>query len=243
MKCAFLAFGWACALALATASAPLLAQTPDQSSPSTAAPSSADPLKALLGAWELSNADRDMTCSLTLKAAPRQGASQAIEWDKGCGGVFPITKEVTGWTIGKNDAIQFLDARGRILLELTEVETGLYEGLRPGDPLYFLQNQASLGVEKTAQDMAGEWAVMRGSRQICVLTLSSDTSSADFFVVTVKPGCDSAVAAFSPAAWRMDRGQLLIQSAKGEAWRFEEGDTGAWQRIPAGRQPLSLMRQ
>lgn len=244
------AFGFVCALILLAAGSQTLAQTPGQPSSSTpsaagpSAPAPADPVKALLGAWELSNSDRDLTCMVTFKPAPvRAGSAYAIEWDKSCAGVFPITKEVTSWTLGKNDAIQFLDAKGRILLELTEVETGLYEGLRPGDPLYFLQNQASLGTERTVQDMAGEWVIVRGSRSICFLSLSNEAATPDFFSLTVKPGCDAAVTTFSPRAWQMDRGQLVIQSARGEAWRFEENEADAWQRIPAGRQPLSLVRQ
>lgn len=249
------AFGFASALVLLAAGAQTFAQAPGQppssasnpsAPPAASAPSSApaDPIKALVGAWELSNSDRDMTCMVTFKPTPtRAGSAYAIEWDKSCAGVFPIAKEVTSWALGKNDAIQFLDAKGRILLELTEVETGLYEGLRPGDPLYFLQNQASLGTERTAQDMAGDWAVVRGSRSICFLSLSNDAVAPDFFSLTVKPGCDPAVTTFSPRAWQMDRGQLVIQSARGEAWRFEENEADAWQRIPAGRQPLSLVRQ
>lgn len=249
------AFAFACALSLLAAGAH--AQTPGQPSPPASSPTSppavapsppapapVDPGKALVGAWELSNSDRDMTCMVTFRPTPmRAGSGFAVEWDKGCGGVFPITKEVTSWTLGKNDAIQFLDAKGRILLELTEVETGLYEGLRPGDPLYFLQNQASLGTERTAQDMAGEWAIVRSARPICLVTLSNEAAAPDLLALALKPGCDPVVTTFAPRAWRMDRGQLVIQSARGETWRFEENEADAWQRIPAGRQPLSLVRQ
>lgn len=202
-----------------------------------------DAVKDLAGAWELSNADRDLTCAVTLRSTA-QRPGYALEWDKACAGVFPLTKDVTAWMLGKNDAIQFLDARGKIQLELTEVETGLYEGLRPGDPLYFLQSQASLGGERTASQFTGNWAFVRGGgRPICEISLAADAAGADSFSVVVKPGCDATITAFAPKAWQFDRGQLVIVSAKGEAWRFEEGDADSWQRIPAGRTPLSLVRR
>ena len=40
----------------------------------------------------------------------------------------------------------------------------------------------------------------------------------------------------------MDRGQLVLQG-KGQIWRFEETDPNTWDRIPRGRQPLTLVRQ
>ncbi len=214
------------------------AQTPP---PAPAAPT--DAMRELARAWELSNADRDMTCIVTFKLSPvRPGFG--LDWDRPCASVFPLTKEITAWVLGKNDAIQFLDARGNILLELTEVESGLYEGLRPGDPLYFLQSQAALGAERTADQLTGNWAFVRGSgRAICEVTLGSETAGPDSFALTVKSGCEASITAFGPKTWQFDRGQLVILSAKGDAWRFEEGDADTWQRIPAGRTPLNLVRR
>ena len=40
----------------------------------------------------------------------------------------------------------------------------------------------------------------------------------------------------------MDRGQL-IQSAKGQIWRFEENEPNTWDRVPKGNPPLALVRQ
>lgn len=228
------------ALVLLAAANTARAQAP---SAPTAPVTPTDAMKELAGAWELSNADRDMTCSVTFKLTAGR-AGLALDWDKACAGVFPMTKDVAAWTLGKNDAIQLLDARGRIVLELTEVETGLYEGLRPGDPLYFLQSQAALGGERTAEQMTGNWAFVRGSgRPLCEIALSGEAAGPDSFALTVKAGCDAAITGFAPKSWQFDRGQLVIVSAKGETWRFEEGDTDAWQRIPAGRNPLSLVRR
>lgn len=242
-----------CALLWLGIVAPVAAQAPQQPAPPpppaasaapAAAPVAADLAKAIVGAWELSNADRDLRCAVTFRLAPAR-PGLALDFDKACATVFPITKDVAAWTLGKNDAIQFLDAKGRILLELTELETGLYEGLRPGDPLYFLQSQAALGGERTVEQMKGEWAIARaaGRPPLCRLTLSADAAGPEAYALTLRPGCDPSIAAFQPRAWQLDRGQLVIFSARGEAWRFEEGDTEAWQRIPAGRQPLVIVKQ
>src|SRR5262245_53491425 len=90
-----------------------------------------DPAKAAVGAWELSNADRDRSCTVNLKAAP-SGSGFGLDWERKCAEVFPFTREVTAWKIGARDALQFVDNRGQTILELTEVEGGLYEGERPG---------------------------------------------------------------------------------------------------------------
>jgi len=77
------------------------------------------------------------------------------------------------------------------------------------------------------------------------VTLENTAKDADSFALTVKPACDQFITRFGPVAWKMDRGQLVIVSGKGELWRFEETDatTPTWHRVPEGRQPLSLVRQ
>ncbi len=58
----------------------------------------------------------------------------------------------------------------------------------------------------------------------------------------MKPGCGPLVTEFAPTSWHMDRGELLISSAKG-TWRFEEAGEIAWRRVPEGTNPLWLVRQ
>ena len=43
-------------------------------------------------------------------------------------------------------------------------------------------------------------------------------------------------------SWNMERGELVISSAKG-TWRFEEAGEIAWRRVPEGNNPLWLVRQ
>jgi hypothetical protein len=199
--------------------------------------------KAMPGTWEMSNADRDKTCNVTFRPEPTPGGSK-LEFDKACAGVFSLTRGVTAWTIGPNDALRLVDAKGKTILELTEVESGMFEGERPEEGLYFLQNLAAAGtVWRTAEQMLGDWAVTRGAgKPICTITLSK-AAAGDDLALKVKPGCDTFVSSFNPSSWRMDRGELVLSSARSGAWRFEEGDPVTWHRIPEGVDPLLLVRQ
>jgi len=224
----------AAALGLLLASGPAAAQAP----PSDAA-------KAMVGAWELSDADREKTCTVNFKLGP--GANYPIDLEKKCGDAFPTIRGIVAWTFGRNDMLVLVDVAGRPVLELLEVEAGIYEGLRPNEGRYFLQNAAVAAAsrDRPADDMFGEWAFVRGdtTKPICTLTLANTAADADNFAINVKPGCDQLITRFGPASWKMDRGQLVMNSSKGDIWRFEENDPNTWDRIPRGRQPLSLLRQ
>jgi hypothetical protein len=209
------------------------------------APPPSDAAKAMVGAWELSNADRDRTCTVNFKLGP-VSASYPIELDKKCSEAFPRIRAIAAWTFGRNDNLVLVDAGGRPVLELLEVEAGMYEGLRPNEGRYFLQNAAVAAAsrDRPADDLFGEWAFVRGTgKPICSVTLANEAADADSFKVSTKPGCDQLITRFGPASWKMDRGQLVVQSGKGEIWRFEENEPATWDRIPKARQPLSLVRQ
>jgi protease inhibitor Inh len=206
-----------------------------------------DAAKAMVGAWEMANADRDRTCTINFKLGPN-AASYPIDLEKKCGDAFPSLRPITAWTFGKNDMLLLIDNTGKPVLELLEVEGGMYEGLRPNEGRYFLQNAdvAAASKDRPADDLFGEWAFVLGSgtgRPICAITLANEAADADSFAVQVKPGCNALITQFGPKSWKMDRGQLLVLSAKGQIWRFEENDPTTWARVPAARQPLALVKQ
>lgn len=219
------------AAALVLGAAPALAQAPG------------DPNATLTdGAWEISNAERDKSCTAVFRNDTTPGGRK-VEFGPACAGAFPVTRDVTAWTRGPNDAVQLVDRGGRILLEFTEVEGGLYEGERPGEGLYFMQSVAAGATWRTAEQMTGDWAVVRGAgRPVCVLTLSNNPAPAETFAVRVKPGCDATVTRFAPVTWKMDRGELVL-NGRGQPWRFEEGDAVTWRRIPAAADGFVLVRQ
>jgi Protease inhibitor Inh len=199
--------------------------------------------KAAVGQWEFSNADRDRSCALTLRGTAASGGL-ALDWERKCAELFPFTRDVTAWTVGAREAIQLLDRAGRTMLELTEVEGGLYEGERPGEGILFMQSVAAGSAERTAEQVAGDWAFVRATgKPICTVTLANTAAGPERLTLRLKPGCEALVARFGPVAWRMDRGQLLLIPKAGEPWRFEESDSMTWRRIPEGRDPLQLVRQ
>jgi hypothetical protein len=196
--------------------------------------------RAVVGGWELSNADHDRTCTITFKTDAGQGGSK-LELDPSCATVFPLTKPVVAWKFTPRDALQLIDARGRAVIEFSEVETGMYEAERP-EGVYFLQSLDSLGPPPpTVAELVGDWTISRGEKLLCQVTLSNTPFDQDSFVLTLKPGCDAAVIRFGLSSWHMDRGELLLVSPRG-VWRFEEIELTSWHRVPETAEPTMLVR-
>jgi Protease inhibitor Inh len=213
--------------------------------PAQPSPAGSDAFKAMIGKWEISNADRDRICAITFRADP-SGSAFKLELDKTCPVQMPEVKAVVAWTIGGLDLVRLLDGKGKPVLEFTEVESGIYEAQRPGEGIFFMQNAAAAAgpVGLAANEMAGDWGVVRGSgKTVCTITLTNTAAGPDAFALKLKPGCDAVVTRFGPAAWYMDRGELVLKSKGGQFWRFEESDPVNWQRVPEGREPITLVRQ
>ena len=198
----------------------------------------------MVGQWELSTAGRDKTCVITLKGdATAQGLK--LELDKGCADTLPFTKSIAAWSVKGLDIVRLQDAGGQSVIDVTEVESGIFEGQRANEGIYLLQNLAAArALSKSTDQLIGDWAMVRDSgKTICGLTLTNTETAPDNFAVYLKPRCDPLVASFAPTQWRIDRGELLLQSAKGEIWRFQADDNAQWRRIPESADPLILVRQ
>ena len=196
----------------------------------------------MVGGWEMSNVDRDRRCPLSFSVEPAPGGYK-IDFDATCPTAFPSLDNVVAWTFGPKDVLRLVDAKGAAVLEFTEVENGMFESERGAEGLLFLQTQASLKVEtRTAEQIVGDWSLLReADKPLCRLTLSN-TASGDAFRVIVKPGCDKAIATFDPSTWRLDRDQLILTGRNG-IWRFSESDATVWERVPLSVDPLLLVRQ
>jgi hypothetical protein len=201
--------------------------------------------KDMVGQWELSTAERSKTCVVTLKNdASAQG--QKLDLEPGCARALPFTKDIAAWSIkGLGDIVRLQDAAGQPVIDFTEVETGIFEGLRTGEGIYILQNLAAArSLAKSMDQMIGDWAMVRGNGQsICGLTLTNTDATGDNFQVFLKPKCDPAVSAFAPTQWRLERGQIVLMSASGETWQFEADDNAQWRRVPDSADPLIMLRQ
>src|SRR5882672_4404740 len=167
-----------------------------------------DAARALVGVWELSNPDRDRRCNVTFKldAAP---PGRSVMLAPACGVAFPDLRAIAAWTLAIDDALKLLDAKGSTLLELNEVESGMYE-TTPSYTHYFLQTLAATGKERITDDLFGDWQITRGTpKAVCQFTLGNTAFDSDSFVLIVKLGCDGLITRFAPVSWKLDRGQFV----------------------------------
>src|SRR5271165_1759631 len=147
--------------------------------------------KNMIGQWELSTTERSKTCVVTLKPdATPQGLK--LELEPGCAAALPFTRDITAWSIKGLDIVRLQDAASQSVIDFTEVESGIFEGLRQGEGIYILQNLAAArSLAKSMDQMIGDWAMVRGSGQaICGLTLTNTEAGQDNFQVFLKPRCD-----------------------------------------------------
>jgi protease inhibitor Inh len=225
-------------VALAAIAAMLVAGSP-------ARPQDATTLKKdMIGQWELSTTERSKTCVVTLKGETSpQGLK--LELEPGCAAALPFTKDIKAWNIKGLDIVRLQDGAGQAVIDFTEVESGIFEGMRTGEGIYILQNLAAArSLAKSMDQMIGDWAMVRGNGQpICGLTLTNTEAGQDNFQVFLKPRCDPIVTGFAPTMWRLDRGELLLFSGTGEAWHFEADDNAQWRRVPDSVDPLIMVRQ
>jgi hypothetical protein len=200
--------------------------------------------KEMVGQWELSTTERSKTCVVTLKPDPTPQALK-LEFEPDCAAALPFTKDITAWSIKGLDIVRLQDASGQPVIDFTEVESGIFEGLRQGEGIYILQNLAAArSLAKSMDQMIGDWAMVRGNgRAICGLTLTNNEATQDNFQVFLKPKCDPAISSFAPTQWRLERGELLLMSASGEVWRFEADDNAQWRLVPDSADPLIMLRQ
>ena len=218
------------------------AQDPTPAEPPPSEAAKPEPSAVMSGAWEFSNADRDKVCRFVFRPDGAAGGYK-LDIDRNCATLFPATKDIVAWTTDKFGALRLIDAHGGAVLELTEAETGIYDGFEPGQGRYILQIAAALPV-RSADGMVGDWAFARGTgKPICALTLANTAAGNDALALKVKPGCDPLITRFGPSSWRMNQGELLLLSPRGQTWRFEENDANTWQRVPESSDPILLVRQ
>jgi hypothetical protein len=167
-----------------------------------------------------------------------------LELEPNCSKALPFTKDIVAWNVKGLDIVRLQDAAGQPVIDFTEVESGIFEGLRTGEGVYILQNLAAArSLAKSMDQMIGDWSMVRGNgRPICGLTLTNTEASGDNFQVFLKPKCDPAVAAFAPTEWRLDRGQMILTSKSGESWQFEADDNAQWRKVPDTADPLIMLR-
>jgi hypothetical protein len=206
-------------------------------------PALGESAQRMIGNWEFSNADHDKICTATFRSDPGKNGLK-VEFDANCANLFPLVREIATWKFPDNDLLYLLDAQGKSVAEFSEVEDGIFEAPTPGVGVLFLQSAAAAATpSKPAEQVAGNWAIVRkAGAPVCALTLAM-TVAGDGFAVTVKPGCDPALARLNFAQWRIDRDELMLVPARGNPWRFEEVDNTTWRRVPESADQITLVRQ
>jgi hypothetical protein len=200
--------------------------------------------KNMIGQWELSTTERSKTCVVTLKPdSTPQGLK--LELEPSCAAALPFTKDITGWNVKGLDIVRLQDGTGEAVIDFTEVEAGILEGVRSGEGVYILQNLAAArSLAKSMDQMIGDWNMVRGNgNTVCGLTLTNNDAGNDNFQVFLKPKCDPGIASFAPTQWRLERGQIMLMSDRGEVWRFEADDNAQWRLVPDSADPLIMLRQ
>jgi hypothetical protein len=199
--------------------------------------------KEMIGQWELSTTERSKTCVVTIKNEAAPGGLK-LELEPGCAAALPFTTDIKAWSIKGLDIVRMQDATGNSVIDFTEVESGIFEGLRQGEGVYILQNLAAArSLAKSMDQMIGDWQIVRGNgRPICGLTLTNTEATGDNFQVFLKPKCDPAIATFGPQQWRLERGQIILMSKTGETWQFEADDNAQWRRVPDSADGLVMLR-
>lgn len=200
--------------------------------------------KQMPGQWELSTTERSKTCVVTLKG-DAAGQGFKLELEPACKTALPFTKDIAAWSVRGLDIVRLQDATGEAVIDFTEVEAGIFEGLRQGEGVYILQDLAAArSMAKSMDQMIGDWSMVRGNGQpVCGLTLTNTEAGPDNFQVFLKPKCDAMIAQFNPTQWRLERGQIILMSKAGEAWQFEADDNAQWRRVPDTADPLIMLRQ
>ena len=129
--------------------------------------------KDMVGQWELSTTERSKTCVVTLKAdAAPQGLK--LELEPGCAKALPFAKDIAAWSVKGLDIVRLQDASGQPVIDFTEVESGIFEGVRQNEGVYILQNLAAArSLAKSMDQMIGDWAMVRGNGQ-CHLRPDAD---------------------------------------------------------------------
>ncbi|MET4216899.1 hypothetical protein ABIB00_002096 [Bradyrhizobium sp. LB14.3] len=200
--------------------------------------------KEMVGQWELSTTERSKTCVITMKG-DAAGQGFKLELEPACKAALPFTKGIVAWSVRGLDIVRMQDASGEAVIDFTEVEAGIFEGLRQGEGVYILQDLAAArSMAKSMDQMIGDWSMVRSNGQpVCALTLTNTEAGPDNFQVFLKPKCDAAIAQFNPTQWRLERGQIILMSKAGDAWQFEADDNAQWRRVPDTADPLLMLRQ
>ncbi|MCJ8144828.1 protease inhibitor Inh/omp19 family protein [Ancylobacter sp. A5.8] len=211
----------------------------------------------LVGDYQLASADGMRACPIMLSprdlrardtdaANFREANIHEATLDRAaCAQMIAFSADIAGWSMGPGNAIRLHDARGSLVAEFTEGVGGTWEALRERDGVYFLVNPRLADPVEQARpdDMFGLWDVARAyGRPVCRIRLSDATVRQGAYRLDPDGGCRLLFGRFMPDRWRIERGDLVLESAAGVALRFASNEEGGFTKVPEDNRPLFLSR-
>ncbi|MBS7545327.1 AprI/Inh family metalloprotease inhibitor [Ancylobacter oerskovii] len=237
------------------ATAPLLhaQEATTRESPESAVPETpAQVARRLAEAYQLTNADGDRICHLTLagKAVrPPAGVGHplfALSLDRAaCAEQIAFAADIASWSPGPGDAIRLHAPSGRLVAEFTEGAGGAWEALRERDGVYFLINPRLAQAAPTARpaDLFGLWRLSRApDAPFCTVMFGEQPFGDGDYPLAPDAACAALFGTVSPERWRLEAGDLLLLGDKGEPLRFAAQEDGSWLKVPEDRATLMLSR-
>ncbi|MBB3772320.1 hypothetical protein FHS55_002932 [Angulomicrobium tetraedrale] len=211
----------------------------------------------LADVYQLTNADGDRICPLTLsvkraKEAPRGAAASgagaaafAIDFDRpACAATILFSADIASWSPGPGNSIHLLNGAGQLVAEFTEGVGGNWEALREGDGVYFLVNPRLADSAATQPgDLVGLWELAGANgTPACRVQLAEETVKPGMYRLAPDAACAALLGRTLPDRWRLDGGDLVLETAGGDRVRFASSEDGAWTKVPEDSRPLLLSR-
>lgn len=209
---------------------------------------------SLAGKYDLASADGMRSCPLTLTervVAPGASVGDASTLREAsldretCGQIILFSARIVSWSPGPGHAIRLHDAQGTLVAEFTEGIDGTWEALRDRDGVYFLVNPLLAAAAEPAKpaELFGLWNLGRSvARPACRVRLSDARAQPGAYRLDPDASCHLLFGRFMPGRWRIERGDLVLESDSGNALRFAPYEEGGWAKVPEDNRPLFLTR-
>jgi hypothetical protein len=257
----------AASLLLAAYGASAAAQTQVLPRGGDAAP---EPVRLLLGAWDLELTGASRMCTLTFAAEETAGGRQ-LRFPAICRRALPILGDVASWTVSPEGQPRLNDASGKAVITFGK-PTGdrLLRGQGTDGKSYALDPKsypryasrapssaaaanAQAAQRRTPVDPAtmpapetvpGRYVMMRQqNREACRIELAPGPAApAGQAPARFEGSCsDTGLMIFDPAGWRYAAGRLVLVARKGHSVEFVF-ENGQWRKDPPVGAPLMLRK-
>ena len=140
--------------------------------------------------------------------------------------------------------MRLLDSKGAVILDFTEVESHMYEAERKGEGLFFMRTQAAIkAATVTPEQLFGEWTLLQEIREAALQAHALQRlGRRGSYRITVKPGCDAAIAGLGLATWRLESTSCCSSAAAGPG-ASRKATPAPGNAFPPSADPMVLMRQ